>query len=173
LNPCYLLNLLMNVIQAKSSDLIEAFYLLKTHLREMYSTGWLFWDLHFDALRNEIENEMVFIYKADYLSLGLIILSTQESREYRNAQWPFNSEKPLIVKHLIDHPTWRKYGITDHLLVFAEDYAKDHGFTSLRLNAYGNNYDLINTFTHYNYQQTGQLQTPAQQVPFYCFEKVI
>jgi len=163
----------MNIIKAKPNELIEAFFLLKTHLREMCSAGWLSWDLHFDSLRKEIENGMVYMYKADYLILGLIILSAEASEEYKTLQWSVNSKKPLIVKHLIDHPLWRKCGITDHLLVFAEDFAKDQGFTSLRLDAYGNNQEIISTFVHYNYQQTGQIQTPAQKVPFYCFEKVL
>jgi GNAT superfamily N-acetyltransferase len=161
----------MNIIKAKPIELIEAFYLLKTHQRETNSKGWLHWNLQFDLLRKEIDNGTVFLYKADYLSVGLIVLDTKDSVEYQKVPWSKHSQKPLFVHYLIDHPLWRKHGIASQLLTFAEKYAKDQGFTSLRLDVYGANHEIITLFNSTNFHKMGQVLTPAQQIPFYCFEK--
>jgi|ERR1035437_8451328 GNAT superfamily N-acetyltransferase len=161
----------MNIIKAKPVELIEAFYLLRTHQREINCRGWMHWDLQFDLLRKEIDNGTVFLYKIDYLSVGLIILDTIASEEYQKVLWSTHSKKPLFVRHLMEHPLWRKYGIASQLLMFAEEFAKAQGFTSLRLDVYGDNQEILTLFDHTNYQKTGQVQTPAQQIPFYCFEK--
>lgn len=161
----------MNIIKAKPIELVEAYYLLKIHLREMNSRDWLYWNLTFDLLRKEIENGTVFLYKADYLSLGFIILSPEASEEYQNLPWNAKSKKPLFVRYLIEHPIWRKLGIANHLLKFAEEFAKDQGYNSVRLDAYGINLEIISLFTNANYQKTGQIQTPSQKIPFICFEK--
>jgi GNAT superfamily N-acetyltransferase len=161
----------MNIIKAKPIELVEAFYLLKTHLLEMNSRDWLYWNLTFDLLRKEIENGTVFLYKPGFLSLGLIIFSTEPSEEYKCLHWNSDSKKPLFVRYLIDHPLWRKLGIANHLLMFAEEFAKDQGFTSVRLDAYGINLETISLFTNANYQNAGQIQIPSQKIPFLCFEK--
>jgi len=161
----------MNIIKAKPGELIEAFYLLRTHQREINSRGWMHWNLQFDLLRKEIDNGTVFLYKADYLSVGLIVLDTEATVEYQKVQWNNLSQKPLFVRYLMEHPLWRKYGIASQLLTFAEEFAKDQAFTSLRLDVYGENQEIITLFDRTNYQKTGQVHTPAQQIPFYCFEK--
>src|ERR1035437_1879617 len=91
----------MNIIKAKPVELIEAFYLLRTHQREINCRGWMHWDLQFDLLRKEIDNGTVFLYKIDYLSVGLIILDTIASEEYQKVLWSTHSKKPLFVRHLM------------------------------------------------------------------------
>ena len=163
----------MNIVKAKPIELVETFYLLKTHLREMNSKGWMYRNLQFELLRKEIEEGSVFIYKNDFLSLGLIILHTKASEDYENVTWIVDSKKPLFVSFLIEHPKWRKYGIARQLLTFAEEFAKDQGFTSLRVDAYGGNQEIITLFNDTKYQNTGQILIEAQKVPFYCFEKKV
>jgi GNAT superfamily N-acetyltransferase len=160
----------MNIIKAKPDELIEAFYLLKAYLKEMRSKGWLYRDLGFESLSKEIENGTVFLYRTDFLSLGFIILSKDELLEYKNVTWA-DSKNPLTVRYLIDHPIWRKQGISDHLLMFAEEFARDQGFTSLRLDVYGNNQEILSLFASSNFNQAGQIQISEQKIPFYCFEK--
>jgi GNAT superfamily N-acetyltransferase len=101
----------------------------------------------------------------------MITFSTEVLSGYEEVKWADSSKKPLIIHRLFVHPNWRKQGITDHLLTFAEEYAKDQGYTSLRLHVYGENQEAISVYNNFHYQQTGQIQLKAQKVPFYCFEK--
>jgi ribosomal protein S18 acetylase RimI-like enzyme len=163
----------MNIIKATPADLIEIFYLLKRCVKEMNSKGWLYWNLDFELLRKDVEKGSLFLYKTDYHSLGMITFSTEVLPGYEEVKWTDSSKKPLIINRLIVHPNWRKHGIADHLLAFAEEYAKDQGFTSLRLDVYAENQEAISVYSNLHYQQTGQMQMQAQKVPFYCFEKVL
>ena len=163
----------MNIIKAIPADLVEIYYLLKGCIKEMNAKGWLYWNLDFESVRKDVEKGVLYLFKTDYHSLGLITFCTEDLPEYKEVKWVNTSKKPLTINRLIVHPNWRKHGVADGLLAFAEEYAKEQGFTSLRLDAYSDNQEIISLFNNYNYQKTGQILTLVQKTPFFCFEKTL
>lgn len=163
----------MNIIKAQSADLIEVFHLLKGCVKEMNSRGWISSNWDFDLVRKDVENGLLFLFKTDYHSLGMISFATKISDEYNDVSWENSSDKALLISRIFVHATWRKHGITDKLMAFAEEYAKERGYTSLRLDVYSENEDAITFFNRLQYHQSGQIHKKIQKVPFFCFEKKI
>jgi GNAT superfamily N-acetyltransferase len=161
----------MNIIKAQSADLVEIFYLLKRSVKEMNSNGWLCCNLEFELVRKDVEGGFLFLLKTDYHSLGLISFTSGVPKEHEEVKWHNSSKKPLTINRLVVHPNWRKHGITDMLLKFAEEYAKEQGYTSLRLDVYSENEEVISIYNNFQFKQTGQMLLKVQETPFYCFEK--
>lgn len=164
----------MSIIKASSSDLIEMLFLLKVCLQEMNCRTHLHCDLHDVLMQNHIEDNLIFIYKEHEVCLGLILLDkdTAEVPEYKNAMWEA-SPKPIMLNHIIVHPNWHHQGIEEKLITFAEQYARDSGFTSLRLSVFGENEEAIALYHQLNYNKSGEIKLHYQQIPYYCFEKVL
>lgn len=163
----------MSIIKAAPSDLIEALFLFKAYVQEMNCQGWFHWEFHNSMLKNDIENNVMFLYKENEVCLGMISLNTEEKPEYKTIHWSETSSKPLIAQRLIVHPNWRNQGIAKKLLAFAEEHARENGFTSLRLDVFAENEEAVALYHHLNFSMLGEIKFHYQQVPFYCFEKII
>lgn len=163
----------MNIIKATSIDLIEVLFLLKVSIQEMDCQEWFCWDMHNTKIQSDIENNIVFLYKENEVCLGMISLCSDEIPEYKNFKWDESSQRPLIAHRLIVHPNWGDQGIDKSLLIFAEQYARENGFTSLRLGASSENQVAVALYHQLNYNVLGEMLTHYQKVPYYCFEKMI
>ncbi len=161
----------MNIIKAFPADLVEVLYLLRVCVQEMNGKGWFQWDLQNHLVKGDIENGTVFLYKQNEACIGTITLNTNGIEEYKNVHWPDPSRSPLFIHRLLVHPAWREKGIADNLMAFAESYAREHGFSSLRLEVFSENKDALNRFNQLNYNQIGEIQLQYQKSPYYCFEK--
>jgi ribosomal protein S18 acetylase RimI-like enzyme len=163
----------MNIIKASPSDLVEVLYLLRVCVLEMNSKGLVYCDLQNILAKNDIENNTVFLYKQNEVCLGMIVLDTDQDPEYKSVEWMAASHKPLVAHRLMVHPNWRNQGIAKQILTFAEHYAQENGFTSLRLDVYSENQEAVALYNNLNYKQLGEITYHYQKVPFYCFEKII
>jgi ribosomal protein S18 acetylase RimI-like enzyme len=56
---------------------------------------------------------------------------------------------------------------------FAENYAAEKGFSSIRLDAYSGNSRALNLYERRGFRRVGQFFSPRRELPFYCYEKVL
>jgi ribosomal protein S18 acetylase RimI-like enzyme len=71
------------------------------------------------------------------------------------------------------HPDWQQRGVGRHLMEFAEQYAVEHGFRCIRLDAYTGNPRAITLYERGGYDKIGQIYFRGRSLPFDCFEKVL
>jgi len=163
----------MEIIKAVPADLIEVLYLLRVCVLDMNSRGWFYWDLQSPLIKEDIDNNTVFLYKQNEMTFGMISFNLKEIPEYRDINWNKASSKPLLIHHLMVHPKWREKGIAKQLITFAERYGRENGFTSLRLDVLSENQEAVSLYRELSYQQMGEVTFHYQKVPYYCFEKRI
>ena len=163
----------MNIIKASPSDLVEVLYLLRVCVLEMNSKGWFHWDLHNPLVKQDLENDRVFVYIENDITIGTITLNCDEMPEYNSISWSNTSGKSLVACRLLVHPCWRKKGIAKELLAFAEKYARENGFNSLRVDVFSENNEALGLCNQLNYKQQGEIQHQYQKLPYYCFEKTV
>ena len=163
----------MNIIKASPADIVEVLYLLKVCVLEMNIKGWYHWDMQNHLVKYDIENNSVFLYKENEVSVGAITLNNEEIAEYKDIKWSHLSNNPLVVHRLLVHPNWREKGVAKELLVFSENFAKENGFTSLRLEVFSENQEAVGLYNQLNYKQQGEIQLHYQKSPYYCFEKTL
>jgi len=56
---------------------------------------------------------------------------------------------------------------------FAEAFAKEHGFSGIRLDAYTGNPLALALYERRGYHRIGQTRFPRRELPFYCCEKIV
>ena len=56
---------------------------------------------------------------------------------------------------------------------FAERFAIENEYATIRLDAYSGNQRAIKFYEQQSYKKTGQVFFPKRTLPFYCYEKVL
>jgi ribosomal protein S18 acetylase RimI-like enzyme len=79
--------------------------------------------------------------------------------------------KVLVIKRLAVEPDLRNRRIATELMTFAEGYAAEDGYTTIRLECYASNQEALNFFANRGYQKAGEVFYPRRILPFKCFEK--
>ncbi len=162
----------MEIIKPQASDLIEIVYLQKVCFSELKSRGWLACELYKEFSRDDLNN--IFILKLNQLTLlGLIKLNLSAKGHSGSGNVKSLSSNPLIIDSLIIHPNWWNKNPGNLLIKFAEDYARQNGFTSVKLSTFSENQFAIMLFQQLKFQQTGEFLSKLQQIPFYSFEKIL
>jgi len=163
----------MSIIKASPSDLVEVLYLLKVSIQEMNCNNGFHWNLQNCLVQNDIENNLVFLYKQNALCIGMITLSTEDPLEYKSVKWMANSPKPLVAHRLIVHPYWKNRDVAKELLAFAEQHAQEYSFTSVRSDVFTDDREVVTLYHQLNYLHTGEFILLYQKTPYYCFEKIL
>lgn len=163
----------MSVLQATSYHLIEILYLLKVCFHGRNSTCLLRWDLQFDIINADINKGNIYLYRKNGVTLGMVTLELEPNSEFKNISYASRSLNPLLAHRLAVHPNWKNQGIENKILQFIEQFAHLKGYTSIRIDAYAENTEAIDTYNKFHYLETGQIQFHYQKVPYTCFEKLI
>lgn len=80
--------------------------------------------------------------------------------------------KVLIIHRLAVHPLFQNQGFAKRLMDFAEDYAINENFSSIRLDAYSANEKVLRFYEAREYKKRGEVYFPDRKLPFYCYEKL-
>ncbi len=161
----------MEIIQARRYELVEVLYLLQVCVYDLTS-GYIYWDPMIPEIEVKIDNGEVFIIRTNNISVGLAILSASSDNGNKDIDWERNS-KALQIDRLIVHPRWINKGIENELIHFAEQYAKEKGFETIRVKVFANNKPVIDLTHTLSYKKAGEAHLPLQIVPFIGLEKSI
>jgi hypothetical protein len=164
----------MEIKQASSPQLVDALYLLKQCVLEMNRKGLKQWNSANPSpqvIKEDIDKGTLYIYYEMNIAQGMINLSEEVPEEYKDIEFKSKTDKVLYIKRFAIHPLWIDSEVAANLLSFAEKFAKENKFTSLRL-------DLLDSypvgekfFTSRNFVSAGSFHSEFQKLPFTCFEK--
>ena len=79
----------------------------------------------------------------------------------------------LVIHRLVVHPKHQRKGYAKTLMDFAEDYAQNNDYTSIRLDAYTQNKRVIRFYKSRGYSIRGNVYFSERTLPFHCMEKLI
>lgn len=112
-----------------------------------------------------------FAIKKEKELLGVVVLNTKQSKQYVEVDWENRDGEALIVHRLAVHPDHQGKGVGKRLLHFVEEYAKETGFSSVRLDVYSGNPGAVAFYRRSGYQERGMVSFPFRKEPYHCFEK--
>ena len=105
--------------------------------------------------------------------LGVVVIDTNESKKYQQLRWEDVEGRPLIIHRLAVNPLYQGKGYGKQLLQFAEKYALQNGYSSIRLDVYSQNRGALNMYERSGFQERGSIRFPFRSVPYKCFEKIL
>lgn len=127
-----------------------------------------------DVFKNDIETGALYVIEINKKIVGCIMLSDVKDDSYKDVKWLTKDFKNLYVHRLAVNPDDQKKGHGRRLMDFAESFAVENNFTSIRLDTFSLNHRNNKFYKARGYTQLGDVFFPIQSdLPFHCYEKVL
>ncbi len=143
----------------------------------MIQKGILQWNEHYpnrQAFEKDVEKRELYVLEKENSVIGCIVISTFMDEEYIPIKWLTSNENNIYIHRLALHPEHQGNGFAQQLMSFAETFAKEHGYTSIRLDTFSQNNRNQKFYEQRGYQRLGNINFPKQsEFPFYCYELVL
>ncbi|WP_299115779.1 GNAT family N-acetyltransferase [uncultured Winogradskyella sp.] len=149
----------------------------KACAKHMISNGIYQWNEHYpnkDAFVNDVKREELYVLEIDKKIAGTLVVSTYMDKEYIPIKWLTQNENNIYIHRLGVHPDHQSKGYAQSLMDYAERYAIDNNYTSIRLDTFSQNKRNQKFYELRDYKRLGNIYFPKQsEYPFYCYEKVL
>jgi len=166
----------MNIEKAQIGDLESIFQIYLNAKAELELKNIFQWTNNYptiDIIKNDLKKGSTYVLKNIREIVGAINISEEQEKEYLKINWEFNSSKVLVIHRLVVNPKYQKKGHAKKLMNFAEDFAQNNNYSSIRLDVYSQNSNVINFYRKRNYYIRGTVNFPEREYHFYCMEKEI
>ena len=163
--------------KASIIDLNQLYSLTKSCAKHMIENGIFQWNEMYpskEVLQKDIELQQIWKLEEKEVIIGIIVLTEIEDSAYKNVKWLTEKHKNLYVHRLAVHPNYQGEGNAQNLMDFAENYAKENEYKSIRLDTFSKNERNQKFYQNRNYIKLESIYFPNQSTsPFYCYEKVL
>ncbi len=166
----------MQVEKANVGNVLEVMYLLQHCIEDFNKNSVYQWNQSYPdyfRLLKEVENETLYIIKTKGVCIGTISFDEQQESVFDNVEWKNTTDKFIMIHRIAVFPSWQKKGIGRMLIEFAEEFAKENGYKSIRIDVASSSEHVINLYKSKGYDLTGEILYPKQKETFKCLEKVI
>jgi GNAT superfamily N-acetyltransferase len=165
-----------NIRLAILNDLPRAKALTEKCAKVMIANNIFQWNEHYPSLEKleaDILKQELFVLEDKEGIKGIIVLTPTMDEEYIPINWLIPNECNLYIHRLATDPeSWGK-GFGQQLMAFAEDYAKEYNYVSIRLDTFSQNKRNQRFYEARGFQKLGSIYFPLQsEDPFYCYELV-
>ena len=166
----------MQVEKATSNNILEVMYLLQHCIEDFNKNSVYQWNMSYPdpfKLLSEVEKGSLYIIKTKGICIGTITIDEQQESVFDKVDWKNKTDKFLVLHRIAVFPSWQKKGIGRKLIEFAEKFAKDNNYKSIRLDVASSSKHLIKLYESIGYTYTGDILYPKQEEPFKCLEKMV
>ncbi|MBU2926647.1 GNAT family N-acetyltransferase [Winogradskyella psychrotolerans] len=162
---------------AKEKDIKIILEITKACAESMISNGVFQWNDDYpniSAFQNDIKRNELYVLALDKVIIGCIVISTLMDSEYKTVKWFTGNENNLYIHRLAIHPELQGKGYAQQLMSYAERYAIDNNYSSIRLDTFSQNKRNQKFYELRGYKRLGDIYFPKQsEFPFYCYELVL
>lgn len=152
-------------------DVLKIFRACKVALDARGIFQWTDTYPNLEAIVEDEKNGQLFLLQNEESIQGVVTLNEHQDEEYAAIAWKFDPKKVLVIHRLAVHPdVWGK-GYAQMLMDFAEDFARQNGYTSIRLDAFVPHERVIQFYQKRNYHIRGETYFSGRKQAFYCMEK--
>ena len=122
----------------------------------------------------DAQNKELYVYCENEKIIACISLCNKIDDVYIPVNWKTNNSNNLYIHRLAVHPNFQKKGIGKALMDFAEKYAREKNYSSVRLDTFSMNKRNLKFYESRGYQRLEEIYVPKQsEFPFYCYELIL
>ncbi len=162
---------------AKISEIRHILSVTRDCAEFMIKNGIYQWNQFYPSrtiFEKDIARSELFVLEKDNRIIGTLVISSLMDKEYLPVQWLTPNTKNIYVHRLSVLPKHQGQGYARKLMDFAENFAKEHGYISIRLDTFGQNKRNQKFYESRGYQKLGDIYFPKQsEHPFHCYELVL
>jgi ribosomal protein S18 acetylase RimI-like enzyme len=158
--------------KVNSTEIDQVMLLIKAAVTKMERDGIHQWDDDYpntQIISEDIASSTLYGISADNCLAGIIVLNESLSPEYQSIPWTDKNGQPLVIHRLCIHPDFQGQGLAKKLVLFAENYARENKYSSIRLDAFINNKTALGLYDALNYRNRGRVTFRIGD--FCCYEK--
>lgn len=160
--------------KGKLSDLEILFQIYANAKTELEQSGIFQWTDNYPTrsiIENDLRKGILYVLKNNDEIIGAINISEEQEPEYQSINWKFNDSKILVIHRLVINTKHQKQGYAKLLMDYAEHFAIQNNYSSIRLDAYNQNNRVIEFYKNRNYVIRGEVNFPEREYAFFCLEK--
>ncbi len=144
------------------------------HMQEQGIFQWNEFYPSFEAFKTDVNRQELYVYELEGTVQGCVVLSSFKDAEYETVEWLTPESKHLYIHRLAVHPKVQGHGLARELMTFAEQWAIDNNYDSIRLDTFSKNLRNQNFYELRGYKRLGEIYFPKQsEFPFYCYERLL
>ncbi len=159
------------------SDIDKILKITKACARHMISKDIYQWNGNYPnipAFVKDIERDELYVLEIDQAVVGCIVISTLTDEEYIPVKWLTTNENNIYIHRLAIHPELQGKGYAQQLMAFAEQFAIEYNYTSIRLDTFSQNKKNQLFYELRGYKKLEDIYFPKQsEYPFHCYELVL
>ena len=126
------------------------------------------------AFQKDVERKELYVLVIENKVLGCITISTFMDEEYIPIFWLTPNKDNIYIHRLAVHPNLQGKGYAKQLMEFAESYARQNKYLSIRLDTFSQNKRNQKFYELRGYKKLGDIHFPKQsEYPFHCYELVL
>lgn len=145
---------------------------------DLISKGIHQWDQSYPDLatiQNDLSKGQLYKYLIGDAVAGIVVLNEIQDPEYTDLNWiTDDTSRNLIVHRLAVHPRHQGTGIARKLMDFAEKFARENQYDSIRLDTFSQNGRNQKFYDNRGYQRTGEVYLSYRDdFPYIGYELVL
>lgn len=162
--------------KGKITDIPAIMLITKACAKTMINNGIYQWNEHYPnalAFKNDVKRGELYVLEINNNIEGTVVLSALMDKEYVPIKWFTKNENNLYIHRLAIHPKLQGKGYAQKLMDFAEQYAIENNYSSIRLDTFSQNKRNQKFYELRGYKRLGDIYFPLQsEHPFHCYELV-
>lgn len=163
--------------KASFKDIDNIIKITQACARHMEEQGIYQWNGHYPskaAFENDFNNDELYIIEIHKSIVGCMAITPKMSSYYSNVEWLETSNNVIYVHRLAIDPKFQGNGFAQELMNFAENYAKNNKYHSVRLDTFSKNTRNQKFYELRGYKRLGEIFFPKQsEFPFYCYQLLL
>lgn len=167
----------MIISKPLKSEVTELIKVTQACAKAMISNGIYQWNDDYpsaEVFEKDIELNQLWVLKDADKIVGSIVISCIIDEEYKTVDWLTQTQHNCYIHRLAIHPDFQGQGLAQQLMTFAENYAIEQNFISVRLDTFSVNDRNNRFYQQRGYQKLGEIFFPRQsEYSFYCYELVL
>ncbi len=167
----------MIIRKALKTDLNTLYSITNSCAQHLMKLGIFQWSENYpskEILLNDIELKQIWKLEDENTIIGLIVLTEIEDSTYQQVKWLTKNQENLYIHRLAVHPNFQGKGYAQKLMDFAERFAFENNYNSIRLDTFSQNKRNQLFYEKRNYIKLENIYFPNQsEFPFYCYEMPI
>jgi ribosomal protein S18 acetylase RimI-like enzyme len=148
----------MPIIKMVIKDIDSIMTLINEAVSDMQRNGIDQWDEIYPdkkVITDDIVANSLYGIRTEGNIAGIMALNEYQPQEYQSMHWDDSNGHALIVHRLCIHPRFQGRGLAKLLMQFAETYAEENNYTSIRLDAFIDNKKALGLYSSLKYNRIG------------------
>lgn len=148
--------------------------LIQSVIGHMHTQGIDQWDEVYPSsvkIIDDITQQTGYIAMEGDQIVCYMVLNTIQAPEYMGCTWTLDDKQPLVIHRLCVHAQHQGKGYAAKLVRWAEQFAIQENYRSIRLDAFVQNPAALYLYEKQGYQKIGNVN--FRKGLFYCYEKVL